>query len=75
MVNPDQADLKGKVGFIFGGLAAIATVVCFFYIPELKNRSFDQINTLFEHRVPPRRMGTYTPDDIEQMKSESQQDV
>jgi len=27
MVNPDEASLKGKVGLVFGGLAAVATIV------------------------------------------------
>jgi hypothetical protein len=59
MVNPDQANLKGKVGFVFGGLAAIATVGSFFYIPELKGRTFAEIDTMFFNRVPPRMMGKY----------------
>lgn len=59
MVNPDAANMQGKVGFVFGGLALFATVVCFFYIPELKGRTFDEIDTMFARRVPPRRMGSY----------------
>ncbi|KAH7079870.1 maltose permease [Paraphoma chrysanthemicola] len=70
MVNPDEANLRGKVGFVFGGLAAAATVACFFYIPELKGKSFDQINTLFENKVSPRYMGTSDSEDIEHEKAE-----
>ncbi|KID78870.1 General alpha-glucoside permease [Metarhizium brunneum] len=40
MINPDEGHLRGKVGFIFGGLATIATAWSFFYIPELKGRTF-----------------------------------
>jgi len=60
MVNPDKANLKGKVGFVFGGLSAAATVWSFFYIPELKGRTFDEIDEMFDKRVAPRQMGTYT---------------
>lgn len=63
MVNPDKANLKGKVGFVFGGLSAAATVWSFFYIPELKGRTFDEIDELFEKRVPPRKMGSCTLED------------
>ncbi|VUC27017.1 unnamed protein product [Clonostachys rosea] len=59
MVNPDAGNLKGKVGFIFGGLAAFASVVCFFYIPELKGRTYSEIDAMFVQRVPPRAMGDY----------------
>jgi sugar porter (SP) family MFS transporter len=59
MVNPDEGNLGGKVGFIFGGLGAIATVWAWFYIPELKGRTFDEIDRMFFARVPPRKMGSY----------------
>jgi hypothetical protein len=60
LVNPDEADLKGKVGFIFGGLSAMATVWSFLYIPELKGRTFDEIDYMFQKKVNPRKMGSYT---------------
>jgi sugar porter (SP) family MFS transporter len=60
LINPDEADLKGKVGFVFGGCAAVATMVSWVYIPELKGRTFDEIDIMFARRVPPRRMGAYT---------------
>jgi hypothetical protein len=60
MVNPDKANLKGKVGFVFGGASAIATVWSFFYVPELKGRTFDEIDYMFKTRVKPRAMGSYT---------------
>ncbi|KAH6892441.1 general substrate transporter [Thelonectria olida] len=59
MVNPDEGNLKGKVGFVFGGLAAIAGVWSFFYVPELKGRRYDEIDRLFQLKVNPRQMGTY----------------
>ncbi|KAI5244644.1 hypothetical protein E4T43_03609 [Aureobasidium subglaciale] len=53
MGNPDEGNLKGKVGFIFGGLGALATVWAWFFIPELKGRTFDEIDRMFTDRVPP----------------------
>lgn len=64
LVNPDKANLKGRVGYIFGGLSAIATIWSFFYIPELKGRTFDEIDYLFQHKVNPRVMGSFNFDDI-----------
>ncbi|WKT49352.1 MFS transporter superfamily [Fusarium oxysporum f. sp. vasinfectum] len=60
MVNPDVGNLGGKVGFIFGGLSAFASILCIFYIPELKGRTYQEIDTLFYRRVPIRKMGSYT---------------
>lgn len=59
MVNPDAAHLNGKVGFVFGGLGLIASIWAWFFIPELKGRSFDEIDTMFQNKVPPRQMGSY----------------
>ncbi|OGM50899.1 hypothetical protein ABOM_000694 [Aspergillus bombycis] len=59
MVNPDSGNLKGKVGYIFGGISLATTLVCFFYIPELKGKTYEEIDGLFRSRVPPRRMGSH----------------
>jgi len=36
MINPDEANMGGRVAFIFFGLNLIACVVIFFYYPETK---------------------------------------
>jgi len=59
LVNPDEANLGGKVGFIFGGLGAIGTVWSWFFIPETKNRTVDELDVLFERHVPARKFATY----------------
>lgn len=42
LVNPDEADLGGKVGFIFGGLGLIGAGWTWLFIPETKNRTVDE---------------------------------
>ena len=59
LVNPDEANLKGKVGFVFGGLGAIGTAWAFMYVPELKGRTFEEIDRMFFARVPPRKMESH----------------
>lgn len=46
------------MGFIFGGLGVVATVLCFFYIPELKGKTYQEIDELFVRQVPPRKTGS-----------------
>lgn len=65
LVNPDEANLGGKVGFIFGGLAAIGTVWAWFYIPETKGRTVDEIDILFEKGVAPRHFAKTSIEDLE----------
>ncbi|CAF3430383.1 hypothetical protein SNK03_006687 [Fusarium graminearum] len=59
MVNPDQGNLKGKVGFIFGGLGLIGFIWSWVYVPELKGRRYDEIDHMFHNKVSPRKMGEY----------------
>ena len=59
MMNPDQGNLKCKVGFIFGVSALCAGVWSFFFVPDLEGRSFNDIDRMFVARVPPRKMGSY----------------
>lgn len=47
------------MGFIFGGLGALASVICWAYIPELKGRTVYEINQMFQNKVPPRHMRSH----------------
>jgi hypothetical protein len=35
MINPDEADMRGKLGFFFGGLAGLCLIWAWFRVPEL----------------------------------------
>lgn len=59
MINPDEGNLRGKVGFVFGGLSFVAMLWSFLYVPELKGRRFDEVDYMFRAKVPPRKMGAY----------------
>ncbi|KAF4498446.1 maltose permease [Fusarium agapanthi] len=54
------ANLGGKVSFIFGGLSGLSSIICVFYTPELKERTYQEIDTRFYRRVPLRKMVSYT---------------
>jgi SP family general alpha glucoside:H+ symporter-like MFS transporter len=54
LYNPDMADLKGKTGFVFAATSAIAAVITWFVVPEMKGRSPIEIDHLFEEKVPAR---------------------
>jgi SP family general alpha glucoside:H+ symporter-like MFS transporter len=55
LVNPNEADLQGKVGFIFGGLMALGALYSFFFVPETKGRTFREIDQLFASHISPRK--------------------
>lgn len=54
LFNTDEANLGGNIGWIFLGMGLIVGALVFFFVPETKGRSFDELDMLFERRVPAR---------------------
>ena len=63
MLNTDKWNLGGKSGYVWAATAFICTALAWMYIPEMKNRSFREIDILFKRHVPARKW-KQTPDDI-----------
>ena len=59
MFNPNAGNLQGKVAFVFGATSVATCVYTFFYHPETKGRSFEEIDELFIKRVPARQFASY----------------
>ncbi len=59
MLNSDEADLRGKTGFLFGVIGLFCYVWCWFRLPESRGRTFAELDMLFERAVPPRQFATY----------------
>ncbi|CAK7198506.1 hypothetical protein SEUCBS139899_001167 [Sporothrix eucalyptigena] len=59
LINADAADLGAKVGFIFGPLSLMGFVWAFFYLPETKGRSLEELDEMFANKVSVRDFATY----------------
>lgn len=59
MINPDQGNLRGKIGFFFGGLSGISLVWAYFRIPETKSRTYEELDLMFARGVPTRQFKDY----------------
>ncbi len=55
MLNPTGWDLAGKCGYVWGGTACVCWIMAFFFLPELKHRSYRESDILFNRRVPARK--------------------
>ena len=62
MMNSDHANLRGKAGFLFGGLNVFFTVWAFLRVPETKDRTFEEIDQLFERRVKAKDFSKFKSD-------------
>ncbi|KAJ5960718.1 uncharacterized protein N7479_007868 [Penicillium vulpinum] len=52
--NADQGNLKAKTGFVMAGLAAVAVVVVWLAVPEMKGRTPMEIDHMFSLRLQTR---------------------
>jgi hypothetical protein len=59
MINPDEANLQGKLGFFFGGLAGLCLLWAYFRVPETMGRSYEELDLLFDKGVSARKFKGY----------------
>lgn len=59
LLNTDQANLGGKICFVFFGFSLPVCAYLYFCLPELKGRNYAEVQELFANRVPARQFKTY----------------
>lgn len=55
MLNPTGWNLAGKCGYVWGGTATVCWILAFFFLPELKGRSYRESDILFQRKVSARK--------------------
>jgi SP family general alpha glucoside:H+ symporter-like MFS transporter len=59
MLSSDEANWRGKAGFLFGAISLVCFIWCFFRLPESRKRTFEELDILFERKVPARQFANY----------------
>ncbi|RDW58444.1 sugar transporter-like protein [Coleophoma crateriformis] len=54
MMNPTAWNLLGKTGFVWGATAFIMVVWSYFRLPEIKGRTYEELDILFANKVSAR---------------------
>ncbi|KAK7424448.1 hypothetical protein QQX98_000413 [Neonectria punicea] len=60
MFNPGFGNLKAKIGFVFGAFMLIFAVLAYFFVPETRMRTYEELDELFMNHVSTRQFRTYT---------------
>ncbi|TEA22606.1 General alpha-glucoside permease [Colletotrichum sidae] len=55
MLNPTGWNLAGKCGYVWGGTAIVCWIMAFFFLPELKHRSYREADILFNRKISARK--------------------
>ena len=56
-LNPSYGNLKGKAGFVAAAFTLCMLVWAFFRLPETKGRTYEELDVLFDQKVPARQFG------------------
>ncbi|CAK7234894.1 hypothetical protein SBRCBS47491_009103 [Sporothrix bragantina] len=60
MFNPGYGNLKAKIGFVFGAFMIIFAILAYFFVPETRMRTYEELDELFMNHVPAREFKGYT---------------
>jgi len=58
-INPSALNWGPKYGYIWFPSSLLAALFIYLYLPELKNRSLEEIDEMFEARLPARKFRGY----------------
>jgi SP family sugar:H+ symporter-like MFS transporter len=61
--DPGYGNLGSKIGFIWGSFSLITVIWTWFFVPEMKGFSLEQLDHLFIERTPTRAFKKYVFED------------
>jgi SP family general alpha glucoside:H+ symporter-like MFS transporter len=65
LINPTEADLKGRAAYVWFGTAALAVLWTFFRLPECGGRTYEELDAMFHDKVPTREFSSWDGDAYE----------
>lgn len=67
--NPDEGNLRGKTGYTYAASCVIGVVVSYFIIPEMKGRTVNEIDRMFEEKLSARKFQSWAGDEQTRLRS------
>lgn len=61
--NPDAANAGSFSAFVYTGFSALAVVITFYHVPEMKGRPAREVDKMFDLRLPAREFKRWTDDE------------
>ncbi|KAJ3544731.1 hypothetical protein NM208_g2900 [Fusarium decemcellulare] len=52
LINPTEANLKGKAALVWFGIGVLTLLWAVFRLPETKGKTYEELDVLFEKKVP-----------------------
>ena len=55
MLNPTGGNLGGKCGYVWGATGFLCLVTAYYQLPEMRGRSYREIDIMFKRKIPARK--------------------
>ncbi len=62
LINPSNANLGAKIAFVFFAPSVLMCIYLYFCFPEMKGRSYLELEEMFQKGVPARQFRNYKCD-------------
>ncbi|OAQ58889.1 maltose permease [Pochonia chlamydosporia 170] len=59
LLNPGAAGIGAKIEFLYGGISVCSLIWCIFRMPETKGRTYEELDIMFERKIPARQFKSY----------------
>jgi SP family general alpha glucoside:H+ symporter-like MFS transporter len=74
MLSPTEWNWAGMTGFFYAGLTSLLILFMYFMLPETRNRSYAELDVLFENKVSARRFHKTNVDSFSRHSTEARGD-
>ncbi|CCG84544.1 protein of unknown function [Taphrina deformans PYCC 5710] len=69
LINPDKGNLGTKAGFVYGGIMVACSLFSYFWIPEMRGRSYDELDEMFGAKIKARKFSQFMTPHRDQERS------
>ncbi|KAJ5371958.1 hypothetical protein N7517_003964 [Penicillium concentricum] len=74
-INPAELNWGGNYGFVWFSSSVMALVFIYFFVPEVRGRSLEEIEEMFDKNVPARKFQSYICESVERANREAAKDL
>lgn len=74
-INPAELNWGGTYGFVWFGSSIVTILFIFFFVPEVRGRSLEEIEEMFDKGIPAWKFQSYVCASVAQAKREADQDL
>ncbi|KAK1752331.1 general substrate transporter [Echria macrotheca] len=74
-INPAEMNWGGKFGYVWFGTTILVTLFIYYMVPEVQGRSLEEIEEMYDQKLPTRKFATYVSRNVEIARQQAEKDL